>query len=97
MLSLPSMQLKYEKDVPIANIHTELVCIFCDDLYHPKSEQILSEFNEEELKGLAHLYGVLCEASNLEISSVTELLKNEKWRVVISVAKELSAYYVRHA
>lgn len=97
LLSLPSKQLEYENNVPIANVPAELICGFCDDLYHPKSEQILSQFNEEELKELAHLYGVLCEASKIETESVTELLKQEKWRVVVSLAKELHAYYEKNA
>lgn len=97
LLSLPSEQLAYEKNVPIANVPAELICIFCDDLYHPESEQLLSQFNAEEMNGLAHLNGVLCEAAEIEVSSVSELLKNDQWKTVINVAKELNAYYVRHA
>ena len=55
-----------------------------------------SLFTEEELKGLAHLYGVLVEAAKVEAGSVSELLKNEKWRSVTRVANELDAYYSRH-
>jgi len=97
LLSLPSKQLEYEKNVPVANVPAELICGFCDDLYAPKSEQILSLFTADELKGLAHLYGVLCEAGSIDAGSVSELLKHEKWRAVVTVAKGLSAYYVRHA
>ncbi len=97
LLSFPSKQLEYEKNVPIANVPAELICGFCDDLYHPKSEQILSQFNAEELKELAHLYDVLCEVATIEAASVTELLKHEKWRVVVSLAKELHTYYEKHA
>ena len=39
LLSLPSKQLEYEMNVPIANVPAEPICGFCDDLYHPKSEQ----------------------------------------------------------
>jgi len=42
LLSLPSKQLEYEKNVPIANVPAELICGFCDDLYHPKSKEFLS-------------------------------------------------------
>lgn len=97
LLSLPSKQLEYEKNVPIANVPAELICGFCDDLYHPKSEQMLSQFNSEELKELAHLYGALCEAAKIEAASVSELQKHEKWRAVVSLAKELNAYYEKHA
>jgi len=96
LLAHRSKQLQYEQSVPIANVPAELVCGFCDDLYHPKNEQMLSEFTEEELKGLAHLYGVLCEAASLNVSSVVELVKQPKWQTVVSVAKELNAHYKRH-
>ena len=46
LLSLPSEQLEYERDVPIADVPAELVCGFCDDLYHPKSPEILLAFTE---------------------------------------------------
>ena len=66
LLSSPSKQREYEKNVPVANVSAELICGYCDDLYHPKSKQMLSLFNTEELKGLAHLYGLLCEAHQLK-------------------------------
>lgn len=97
LLSLPSKQLEYEKNVPIVNVPAELICGFCDDLYHPKSVQFLSEFTEDELKGLAHLYGMLVEAARIDVSSVTDLLKHEKWRAVVTVASELNAYYEQNA
>lgn len=93
LLAHPSLQLQYEKEVPQANVPGELICGFCDDLYHPKSPQFLDQFSESELKDLSHLYGVMCEAAKLEAASVQELLLNPKWRAVVSVAKELHAYY----
>ncbi len=95
LLAHPSKQLQYESDVPHANIPAELVCGFCDDLYHPGSQQMQSLFTEEELKDLAHLYGILVEAAKVEVGSASELLKNEKWRSVTRVAKQLDAYYSR--
>ncbi len=96
LLSLPSKQLEYEKNVPIANVPAELICGFCDDLYHPKSERLIAEFTEEELKGLAHLYGMLCESTTETTSSVKELLKTEKWRSVVWIAKDLADHYKRN-
>ena len=78
LLAHPSMQLDYEKDVPSANVVAELFSSFCDDLYHPKNAEMLSEFSEDELKDLAHLYGVLIEASNTDASSVSELIKQSR-------------------
>ena len=93
LLSLPSEQLEYEKKVPIADAPAELISMFCDDLYHPKSEEFITEFSESELKSLAHLYGLLSEAATIETHSVKELLKHPKWRSVISLAKDLSCHY----
>ena len=90
LLASPSAQLAYEKDVPIADVPAELVCMFCDDLYHPKSAGFIAEFSESELKDLAHLYGLLVEASAIKASSVAELLKEECWRSVVKTAKNLS-------
>ena len=97
LLAHPSKQLQYEKNVPIADVPAELICGFCDDLYHPKSEQMLSQFTEEELKGLAHLYGVLSEAAHIEAQSVIEVIKHPKWKAVTAVAKELNAYYAHNS
>ena len=72
LLSMPSKQLEYENNVPFANVPAELICGFCDDLYHPKSEQMLSRFNADELKELAHLFGVL--PPKADINSVRSYL-----------------------
>jgi len=95
LLSSPSKQLEYEKNVPIANVPAELICGFCDDLYVPESEQILSEFSPEELNGLAHLYRLLVDASKIDIGSVSELLKLSEWRRVVSLAKDLNSHYAK--
>lgn len=47
------------------------------------------QFTEDELKGLAHLYGVLTEAASSDAVSLSELLKDPKWHRVIAVAKEV--------
>jgi hypothetical protein len=96
LLSLLSEQLKYEKDVPIADVPAELICMFCDDLYHPKSERFIAEFSEDELKSMAHMYGLLSEAARVTVHSVTELQKRSEWRSVVSLAKEMSAHYKRN-
>ncbi|WP_348675643.1 hypothetical protein [uncultured Abyssibacter sp.] len=89
LLSLPSKQLAYEREVPTVHAPSELICLYCDDLYHPKSSVFLDSFNEEELRELAHLYGVVVQASKHQAPTVTELLKTDEWRVVISVAKSV--------
>lgn len=90
LLSRPSAQLEYEAKVPIADIHAELVSGFCGDLYHPKSQQFLDAFTENELKDLAHLYGLLVESAHLRTGSVTELLTQPQWRCVVEFSKDLA-------
>jgi hypothetical protein len=91
LLSQPSQQIEYEAKVPIANIHGELVSQFCSDIYHPKNQQFLDAFTEDELKDLARLYGLLMESGRLRVSSVTDLLKQPQWRRIVEYAKDLAA------
>ena len=93
LLSSLSEQLKYEKDVPIADVPGELICGFNDDLFHPKSEAFLNAFIEEEIRSLAELYGMICIASNayskMKNPSLLQLQKLPEWRAVVSFSKDL--------
>jgi hypothetical protein len=90
LLSQPSMQLDYERSLTLAgHAPSELVSVFCDDLYHPKAPAFIDAFTEDELKDLAHLYGLVVEASTSDYSTVGQMLKDVKWRRVVAVAKEL--------
>lgn len=93
ILASPSDQMKYEHNVPIADVPAELICGFVDDLYHPKSELFLNAFTEQELKSLAELYGRLCIASDAftkhNCHSVSDIQKLPEWRSVMAFAKEL--------
>jgi hypothetical protein len=92
-LANPLDQMKYEHDVPIADVPAELICGFVDDLYHPKSELFLNAFTSEELKSLAELYGRLCVASDAfakhDRHCVAEIQKLPEWRSVMGFAKNL--------
>lgn len=93
LLARPAEQLNYEKNVPIADIPAELVCMFADDLFHPKMAEFVDAFSEEELKLLAELYGLVVVAartfSNLNCHRVSDALKIPEWRSVISCAKRI--------
>jgi hypothetical protein len=92
-LASPADQMKYERDVPIADVPAELVCGFVDDVYHPKSELFLNAFTEQELKSLAELYGRVCIASGAftkhDCHSVADIQKLPEWRSVMAFAKDL--------
>ncbi len=92
-LASPSIQMEYERNVPIADIPAELICGFVDDLYHPKSALFLSAFTERESKSLAELYAKICIASDAftkhDCHSVAEIQKLPEWRSVMAFAKDL--------
>jgi hypothetical protein len=92
LLASPSEQREYERSLTKAgHAPSELISMFCDDLYHPKDERFVSAFSDGELKALAHLYGLLCEAALNPQPSVSAMLKTSSWRRVLAVAQTLSA------
>lgn len=92
LLSQPGKQLDYERSLRVAgHAPSELVSVFCDDLFHPKDATFIASFSADELKDLAHLYGLLCEISSSQFSTVAEMLKDMRWRRVVAVAKEVAA------
>jgi hypothetical protein len=94
LLSQLSEQIAYEKSfINAGHAPTELVSVFCDDLYNPKNEDLISAFSNEELKELANLYGLMVEASNEKYLSVSDMLKNPKWRKVIELAKRITTIF----
>ena len=70
---------------------SELIEIFVTDLYHPRGQDFIEAFNEDELKDLAHLFGLVREASarmqEMKVHSVGDLQKLPEWRKVMSLAK----------
>lgn len=86
-------QLRYEADVPIADVPAELVCGFVDDIYHPKSELMLRTFESDELERLAEFHGRLIVASDAfdrdGAQTVSAILLVPEWRSVMDFAKRL--------
>lgn len=91
LLAHPSEQLKYEQKISGEAGHapSELVSAYCDDLYHPKSQHFIDSFSDSELRDLAHLYGLIVEASKTAHRSVAEMQKDHAWRKVVALAKVL--------
>ena len=91
VLSQPRLQLEYEESLTTAgHAPTELVSVFCDDLFDPKSAEFNSVFSRDEHKALAHLYGLLVETSGSSYPTVGDMLKDPKWRRVVAVAQQLT-------
>lgn len=92
-----SAQIQYETDVPIGDVPAELISGFCDDSFHPKNQTFLDAFNEDEIKDLATLFGLLHLVSRrineIDIYRVVDLQKLAEWRAVMNFAKELEARF----
>lgn len=92
-ISSAQAQLEYERDVPIADVPAEMICGFCDDLFHPKSQVFLDAFTSDEVRGLAELYGRMCASSEAferdDAQTVSEILKVPEWRRTMAFAKTL--------
>ena len=89
----PQKQLEYEASVPIANVPSELICGFADDLFHPKSPEFTDAFTADELKDLAELYGRICISSEAfqrdGARTVSDILKVSEWRRTMTFAQQL--------
>ena len=90
LLASASEQSSYERDVPLVSVPAELAEA-AEDLYRPKHREYIEAFTADELRDLAHLYGLVREAAPGRASSVAELLKQAGWRRVMAVAKDLAA------
>jgi hypothetical protein len=87
MLAKPSAQLAYEASLTEAgHAPSELVSRFCDDLFHPRGLALGGEFTDDELKDLAHLYGLIVEVGNSRHPTVASMLKDPFWRRVVALA-----------
>ena len=90
LLASASEQRAYEQDVPLADVPSELAEAG-RDLFQPKSREYIETFSDDELRDLAHLYGLVHECGRTASASVAELQKRHEWRRVMAVAKDLAA------
>ena len=93
MLSSASKQLEYETTLAsgAGDGPTELAEVFCTDLFNLKNPDLISSFSNEELKMLAHIYGLIVESTHVSHPTVADMLKDPAWRRVMSLAKDLRA------
>jgi hemerythrin-like domain-containing protein len=93
LLSSASAQMQYERDVPQVDVASEMISMYADDFFHPKSEDFLMAFSEPEIKDLAQLYGMICMAAKAfedeSIDGVSSALKTSEWRAVMEFSKHL--------
>lgn len=101
LVASAAAQLRYEAEVPNADVPAELISGFVDDLFHPKSELMLAAFTGEEMKSLAEFYGRLCVAADAfgrdRVRTVSDIHKISEWRSVMAFAKALALELERGA
>ena len=89
LLSSKELQLKYEKDVPIAHVPSELLCTWFDDLYHPDSILFQKSFSQEELEILERFNKFYDERTKGLPNSLDELHRNPEWQEIMNKAEKV--------
>ncbi len=89
LLSSLENQLEYQENVPIADVPSELVCMWFDDFYH-LTEDFKQAFSASELEVLAS-FNKFYEFNSKKLPSPEEGLKalqsNESWLEIAKRAK----------
>lgn len=89
LLASEQKQLDYEKDVPIADVPAELLCMWFDDLYHPALVE--AQFSPNEAAALAKFNAIYeIESRKLPRSSGTIRiwLADPTWRRIMVAANQ---------
>jgi hypothetical protein len=82
LISSVDKQIEYERDVPIANVPSELVCQWFDDFYHPRSPQFKAAFDAEELNRLADFNDYFHKRFKNLPGNLEEMHRCEEWREI---------------
>jgi hypothetical protein len=88
LLASEEQQLNYERQVPIADVPAELLCMWFNDNYHPGSGWS-SEFTSGELEALAHfnaVYESLAQRLPRSQGTVRTWLADPSWRKIMNAA-----------
>jgi len=90
LISDPESQREYERNVPVANVATELICMWFDDLYHPDPQWISGGFSPRELELLAEFHDFYDHrADSLPTDGgVAILQRSPEWSEVMRKAQE---------
>jgi hypothetical protein len=89
MLASKDEQLAYERDVPIADVPAELVCMWFDDLYHPDTDLFLEAFSPSERERLARFH-VFYNARHKRLAdTLAEMHQNGAWLEVMDEAQQV--------
>ena len=84
-------QLEYQKNVPIAQVSTELFCQWSDDTYHPESRQFKLAFDEMEREILADFdktFNYVSDKTPNNLPDIADFIKTTEWKIVNEAAIE---------
>jgi ubiquinone/menaquinone biosynthesis C-methylase UbiE len=94
LLASDDLQLAYERDVPRVDITAELICIWFNDLHHPKWADSDPNFSTAELAALAEFhrfFDVRVDRLPPSRGTVRTWLSNPTWREIMHEADRLLA------
>lgn len=86
MLGDSDAQLAYERNVPIASVPAELVCMWFDDHYHPTTESFQTAFSRRERAILAAFherYETVASSLPADLRRVADLQALGAWRTLM--------------
>ncbi|WP_180146916.1 hypothetical protein [Desulfoluna butyratoxydans] len=89
LISSKEEQIKYEKEVPIANVPAELICTWFDDLYHPQSKLHQEAFSDDEQQ-ILDSFNTFYESRVGELpETLSEMHINLQWEEIIKEAQRV--------
>jgi hypothetical protein len=88
LLGSTDAQLEYQKKVPIADVPSELICMWFDDLYHPETDLHRQSFSPEEQLILADFNAFYDMRVERLHGPIEELIKLPEWMEVCRMARE---------
>ena len=89
LIASEQKQLEYEKTVPIADVPSELLCMWFDDLYHPGSVE--AQFDSKDAQALAQFndfYGAETKRLPPSRGTIRTWLADPTWRKIMAAAEE---------
>jgi len=86
LLSSKEEQLKYQNNVPIANVEAELVCMWFDDMYHPDTDLLKCSFTPEEIQQLESFNNLYDKHAGNLPNTLHEYHQSVEWSLIMAEA-----------
>lgn len=91
LLASVSAQLRYQREVPFADVSAELFCQWFDDCFWPDDPRLQALFNADEWSALLAFHRVFDEVSAplpSPLPRVEQLVELPEWQSVVSAAAD---------